>query len=430
MEPPKPALSNKLKSLGVKTAADLPAPIKKPQTGVAIEMVLAGRWTETRRGLTFINESRYPLEYRHGLTPLFTDAPLHNLGQWAADPQIGALPLDKFAFLDTETSGLSGGTGTYAFLVGAGRFVDGEFRLAQFFMRDPAEEPALLEALTDFLAPCAALVTFNGKAYDAPLLATRYRLNSLPIPFNGFAHVDLLPLARRLWRDRLPSRALKYLEEHIMAAPRTIEEVPGYEIPYIYFDFLRTGEAAPLKGIFYHNAMDVIAMTALFSHTAALLADPHHAELEHGLDIIALAKLFEDLGKWEEAARLYERGLEMGISTGSTDPASTAATTALPEAGFWEATRRLSILQRRRGDVEAAIRLWEKAAGEGHIYAHVELSKHYEHRQRDYREALRWAKSALELANAPTLPVYIRQHWKNEISKRIDRLEEKSARVK
>ncbi len=129
-----------------------------------------------------------------------------------------------------------------------------------------------------------------------PLLATRYRLHNIPIPFKDFAHLDLLPLARRLWRDRLESRALKYLEENILQAPRTIEEVPGYEIPYIYFDYLRDGDARPLKGVFYHNAMDVVAMAALLSHTAALLADPFHEGIEHGLDVIALAKLYEDLG--------------------------------------------------------------------------------------------------------------------------------------
>ena len=133
-------------------------------------------------------------------------------------------------------------------------------------MRDPAEEAGMLEALAEFLAPTQALVTFNGKAFDAPLLITRYTLHNIPFPFKDYAHLDLLPLARRLWRDRLPSRALKYLEENVLSAPRTLEEVPGYEIPYLYFDYLRSRDARPLKGVFYHNAMDVVAMAALLSH--------------------------------------------------------------------------------------------------------------------------------------------------------------------
>jgi TPR repeat protein len=283
----------------------------------------------------------------------------------------------------------------------------GIFRLAQFFMPDPAQEGALLEALASFLAPCSALVTFNGKAFDAPILRTRYVLNAIPCPFTDFSHVDLLPLARRLWRDRLPSRALKYLEENVLAAPRTSEEVPGYEIPWLYFDYLRTGDAEPLKGVFYHNAMDIVAMTALFSHTAALLADPHGADLEHGLDVVALAKLFEDLDHPDDAALLYERGLKIG----------------LPEDGFWQAVRRLSALQRRRGDLAAAVKLWEQAAAEGHIYAHVELAKYYEHRRRDYPAALLWTRGAIDHVRHADLPAYERDHWLAELKHRLARLE-------
>jgi hypothetical protein len=418
-----PSIADKLKSLGVTTGSRLPAPAPKAKSGAPIEDVLDGRWVDTRRGQAFISDSLYPLEYRHGKMALFSPAPLQPLAHWAADPRIHDLPIEKFAFIDTETSGLAGGTGTYAFLVGIGRFLSTDsltdsrigtdkgkgFLLRQFFMRDPSEEAALLEAMIDFLTPCEALVTFNGKAFDAPLLNTRYALHATPSPLKDFAHVDLLPLARRLWRDRLPSRALKYLEEHLMDAPRSLEEVPGYEIPYLYFDYLRDGDARPLKGVFYHNAMDIVAMTALFSHTASMLADPHSADLEHGLDVAALAKLFEDLGKWDDAARLYERGLQIG----------------LPEAGFAETLRRYSALQRRRGDLDSAVKLWERAAGEGHIYAHVELSKHHEHRKRDPSEAFRWARSALELAQAASLPPSIRKYWTEEITYRLARLEKK-----
>jgi tetratricopeptide (TPR) repeat protein len=285
----------------------------------------------------------------------------------------------------------------------------GEFRLEQFFMRDPAEEAGMLEALAEFLAPTQALVTFNGKAFDAPLLVTRYSLNNIPIPFKDYAHLDLLPLARRLWRDRLPSRALKYLEENVLSAPRTIEEVPGYEIPYLYFDYLRSRDARPLEGVFYHNAMDVVAMAALLSHMSAMLANPFGEAVEHGLDVVALAKLYEELGQWETAARLFERGLEM----------------ELPEADFWLASQRLASLQKRRGDLEAAVHMWERAAVEGHVYAHVELAKFHEHQRRDYAEALKWTQSALELVSTLDIPRYMYNHWLEELQHREKRLGER-----
>ncbi len=403
-----PTLSDKLKSLGVKTGtAELPPPRK--ESSHSIGSVLDGSVLTTGLGETFVYEEHYAADYRHGLAPIQLGAPLTVVSAWAADPRLSSLDLSSFIFLDTETSGLAGGTGTYAFLVGAARFIEGEFVLKQFFMRDPAEEPALLEALAEFLAPGQALVTFNGKAFDAPLLTTRYTLHSLPIPFKDFAHLDLLPLSRRLWRARLESRALKYLEENILQAPRTSEEVPGYEIPWLYFDYLRTGDARPLKGVFYHNAMDVVAMAGLLNYVATMLADPFHEGIEHALDVISIARLFEDLGQWDTAARLFERGLQM----------------TLTESDFWEAVRRLSVLQKRRGDFDEALRLWEQAATQGHIYAHIELAKYYEHRCRDPKSALQWTLSALDDLQRADLPLYIRRHWAEELQHRRERLEKR-----
>jgi uncharacterized protein YprB with RNaseH-like and TPR domain len=411
-ETSKSSLSGKLKSMGVKIgAAGLkPAPSRKDDA--AIQSVVEGHFISTRQGETFVSEQVFPSDYHHGLTPLRTSVPLSTISQWARDARMSQMPLESFAYLDVETSGLAGGTGTYAFLVGIGRFEGDSFHLAQFFMRDPSEEPALLEGIMDFLAPSAGLVTFNGKAFDAPLLNTRYLMHSLPVPFADFSHLDLLPLARRLWRDRLPSRALKYLEENILGAPRTVDEVPGYEIPYLYFDYLRTGDASPLKGVFYHNAMDIVALAALMNHMASILDAPFDGHVQHGLDFISLAKLYEDLDRREEAARLYERGLEAGLG----------------EADFGAAVQRLSALQRRRGDLDAAADLWQKAAAKGHVYAHIELAKYYEHSRRDYPEALKWTQSAEQLVGTLDIPRYEYRHWMEELEHRKKRLQEKSLR--
>ena len=408
MDSPKPSLADKLKALGVKVGTAVLTP-PKPASNIPIHKVVEGAYRHTARGEAFVSEQTFGADYRHGAQSIQLTSPLDAVAAWARDSRISDLPLSSFAFLDTETSGLAGGTGTYAFLVGVGRFEGETFRLAQFFLRDPAEEPAMLEALLDFLAPARALVTFNGKAFDAPLLNTRFALHSIPTPLREFSHLDLLPLARRLWRDRLPSRALKYLEENILDAPRTTEEVPGYEIPWLYFDYLRSGDATPLKGVFYHNAMDVVAMAALLSHVAAMLHDPFDGRVQHGLDFIALGKLYEDLRQWDLAARLLEHGL----------------THDLTEADFGSALERLSHLQKRRGDLGEAVRLWEQAAQQGHIYAHVELAKHCEHRLRDYDSAMQWVASALELVKTSELPKYIQKHWKDELAHRNARLKKK-----
>lgn len=404
------SLQDKLQFFNVKKGtAHLASP--KPITSYEIDSVVPGAFLPTPRGDVFIVEQTYTADYRHGISPITCCQPLSLISQWANDPRLAELPLSRFAFLDTETSGLAGGTGTYAFMVGIGRFVEDQFTLRQFFMRDPAEEPAMLEAIAHFLAPAEALVTFNGKAFDAPLLTTRYRLHHIPVPHKDYAHLDLLPLARRLWRDRLESRALKYLEQHILGMTRSVEEVQGYEVPWLYFDYLRTRDARPLAGVFYHNAMDVVAMAALLAHVNEIMQNPYEGRVEHGLDFIALGKLFEDLGHWEEAARLFEHGLEVGLT----------------ESDFGVAVKRLSILQKKRGDFNEALRLWESAAANGHIYAHIEIAKYYEHKCRDVKSALQWTRSALEHVEQADLPVYVRKHWLEEITHRLARLERKDS---
>jgi uncharacterized protein YprB with RNaseH-like and TPR domain len=401
-----PSLSEKLKSLGVKIGArDLPPP--RPRTPYPIERVVPGCFQETPRGEVYLVEKRYPLEHRHGCATLRITSPLRVIAEWAREPRLANAELDTFAFLDTETTGLAGGTGTYAFMVGVGRYDGEEFHLAQFFMRDPIEEPALLAALTEFLQPCQALVTFNGKGFDVPLLNARYITNGEQSPLASFAHLDLLPLARRLWRARLPSRALGYLEEHILGLVRTQEDVPGWVIPSLYFGYLRSGDARAMKSVFYHNAMDVLSLAALLSHVAGLLDDP--LNVIHGLDLVDMGKMFEHLGRLEKAAQLYEHGLARD----------------LPEEVYWDTVRRLSFAHKRRGNLSAAVTLWREAAHSGQIYAHVELAKFYEHKQRDCSEAAQWTRAALALVNAPDFPRHECRRWLADLEHRLARLHRK-----
>lgn len=402
------SLSDKLKSLGVRIGArDLPPP--RPRKPYPIERVVPGRFQETPHGEVYVVEERYPLEHRHGCAALQITSPLRVIAEWACESRLAEAELDTFAFLDTETTGLSGGTGTYAFLVGVGRYDGQEFHLTQFFMRDPIEEPALLAALTEFLQPCQALVTFNGKGFDVPLLNARYITNGERSPLMSLAHLDLLPLARRLWRARLPSRALGYLEEHVLGLARTQEDVPGWVIPGLYFGYLRSGDARAMKSVFYHNAVDVLSLVALLSHVAEMLDDPFGEAVVHGLDLVAIGKMFEDLGHLEKATQLYEHGLAHD----------------LPEEIHWDTVRRLSFAQKRRGNLRAAVTLWRQATGSGQVYAHVELAKFYEHQQRDYSEAAQWTQAALALVNAPGFPRQERSRWLADLEHRLARLHRK-----
>jgi len=165
-----------------------------------------------------------------------------------------------------------------------------------------------------------------------------------------------------------------------------------------------------LGGVFYHNAMDVVAMAALLAHMNDMIQNPYNGKVQHGLDFVALGKLFEDIGHWDEAARLFERGLESDLA----------------ESDFGVAVKRLSILQKKRGDMNEAVRLWETAAKQGHLYAFIELAKHYEHKERDVKSAIKWTKSAMKRAEKVDMPAYMRKFWVSEIERRMERLNRKA----
>jgi tetratricopeptide (TPR) repeat protein len=203
------------------------------------------------------------------------------------------------------------------------------------------------------------------------------------------------------------------LETQILGAERTEAEVPSWLIPTIYFDYLRHGDVRPLPGVFYHNAMDVLALAALLNHMAQLLADPLNPQVEHALDLVALGRLYETLGHLKTAVQLFEQGM---------------ARDDLPEEHYWTTQRRLSFLHKRRHNWAAAIEVWQLAAEGRQIYAHVELAKFYEHKQRDYNQAIRWTQAALDLLAPPHASSYQRGQWLSDLKHRLARLQRKLAR--
>jgi uncharacterized protein YprB with RNaseH-like and TPR domain len=398
-----PSISERLKSLGVKVGAqDLPA--ARPRVAWPIEDVIPGRFQYTSEGPTYLVEAAYPPEYYHGYTRLGLRVQPNVIAAWAGNPAIAAHEPSSFAFLDTETSGLSGGTGTYAFMVGAGRYTSQGFQLVQFFMRDPLEEPAMLLALEEFIAPCQTLVTFNGKSFDVPLLNTRYIMQGWRSPFCDLAHIDLLHLSRRLW--------LSNLEVQILEVRRSEEEVPGWMIPQMYFEYLREGDARPLKRVFYHNAMDVVSMAALLNHITTLLEDPANFPAIGVSELAAAARLYDELGQVSRAIHLYQHYL----------------TSTIPYDLFLDTSERLASIYKRQGDYPSAIPIWEAAAQAGGLFAYEELAKYYEHHAQDFPQACHWTQLALDQVRRPDCPAQVRAQWQAGLEHRLERVRRKHYR--
>ena len=203
---------------------------------------------------------------------------------------IADVPPSRWAFLDTETTGLMGGSGTVAFLVGVGRITDAGFAVRQFFMRDFGEESSQLTALAEHLNDFDVLVTYNGKSFDAPLLETRYRMSRLRVPLERLQHVDILHGSRRIWKSRFETCQLVQLEHRILGYTRE-GDVPGGMIPQLYYDFIKKQRPSLVEPILEHNRLDIVSLACLTAIVPRAFLEPHEIEFSTGYELIGLGPL-------------------------------------------------------------------------------------------------------------------------------------------
>ncbi len=243
------------------------------------------------------------------------DLDLRIVGRGACDPLLvahlglkGEAPgrWQDVLFLDTETTGLSGGTGTYVFLIGLAHFADGELVLRQHLLRDLAAESQFVESLKAQLEPFRACASYNGKSFDLPILRTRFVMALRSELTVDESHLDLLHPARRLWRDRFGSTTLRQLEESVLDDGR-VTDIPGALIPDAYFHYLRTGDEATIAPVLEHNARDVVSLVRIADRVAqAVLAARTGRAPDHAPAAYALARVFERTGEHDAAFSCYE----------------------------------------------------------------------------------------------------------------------------
>lgn len=291
------------------------------------------------------------------------------------------LPVETQVFLDTETTGLAGGTGTYSFLIGVGRFTDSTFTVKQLFMRHPGEEPGLLLGLERELSEVERLITFNGRSFDVPLLVTRYRMHHREF-LQPPDHLDLLPSARAIWKHRLDSCALSSLEQHILGVERELD-VPGWEIPALYANYLRDKDPTPLAAVSAHNIMDIFSLARL----SAMVAGYETGQLSPSSVIDRLAISLMNLrgrADLDAIMQVLEDCSHPTIPSVLRRRAIIDASTHGKRIGCWELL--ISTWNGSLADPSASIR----------AYAAIELAKYYEHRARDYERALSIVERAID----------------------------------
>jgi uncharacterized protein YprB with RNaseH-like and TPR domain len=341
-----------------------------------------------------------------------------------AAPQAAEDPR-QWLFLDTETTGLAGGTGTYAFLVGLAWWDGGGLQVEQLFMRDHGEEHSLLLEVSHRLKERPVLVTFNGKSFDWPLLETRFRMTrSIEVP--RFAeHLDFLHPARQLWRLQFDSLRLAELERCLLNAEslgwsRTAD-IDSTRIPEFYFEYLRGGPHVELLGVFLHNRMDLRGLAALSTRVLRALGDLDAASEQSPLELYGLSRLLDRRGERQRARATYERALAAGLPSGVAGKARSD----------------LARLAKRERDFHRSRQLWQEVAEEDSalgLQALEQLAIHYERHGNDLAQATRLVRRAVsQLHRAERLGLMrpsVRAKWSEKFATRLARLERKLAAPK
>jgi hypothetical protein len=364
---------------------------------------LDGDVVETTAGAFVVIDRFYPLDHRHGLSRV---AEWRGLGL-ASCEAIGMLAgaalgnQDRersLLFIDLETTGLAGGAGTYAFLVGCGYFEPHGFRTVQYVLPGYQHERPLLGAVDALVRRSAGLVSYNGKSFDVPVLETRYQFNRLPPPFEALGHLDMLHVARRFWRSAptgpgswpdTDSCRLVTLER-VLFGVRRVGDVPGLEIPSRYFDFMRRGDAAPLLPVLEHNRLDLLSLAALTVRAVATL-EGAPGTCSTARESLAAGRTLERAGRVDAAIGCYEDAVRRARSERGVDAQWSRV----------EALRALAIVRRREGMYDCAAAAWQEIVNERIVAPAVRrealeaLAIHFEHRARDLDEARRFAELSL-----------------------------------
>lgn len=358
------------------------------ESNIPLHDVIRGEEVVGVLGKFFIVHRHHEASSKHGYRRIREIAALDMKAAaiLANNTDIASFDCKDALFLDTETTGLAGGTGTFAFLIGLGWFEGETFRTQQLFARDFSEERACLNFLLEIAREKRVLVTYNGKAFDVSLLSTRFILNRLPDGLTAMPHLDLLHPARRLFGHRLENNRLSTMEKDIIGFHR-YDDVPGSEIPQRYFDWLRYRDPRPLEDVFEHNRLDVISMAALAVYLAEILSPKPDMTNRENFDLLAGARLLLDRGNLPGACTI----LEALLASGEYRIA-------------FEARKSLSLIHKRHGRWNDSVKIWEAILFDdpGNFFAANELAKYLEHKQRNFEKAIQIISGVLRLPHSQT----------------------------
>jgi uncharacterized protein len=395
---------------------------------VRVGEILGGRTVETSFGHCLVIDRRYESDRRHGSVPIGDCELAGSDALRLLDPSLCATMSSRTVFIDLETTGLSGGAGTVAFLVGCGYFDLGAFQVRQFLLTSFSAERALLTAVAEFFDAADLIVSYNGKTFDVPVMEMRWTFHRMAMPLDGVPHFDMLHPARRLWsgREAGPRQMdeggcrLSTLERVLFDVTR-VGDVAGFEIPSRFFRFLRSGDPRPLEPVLEHNRQDLVSLAAVTAHAARLTQEGADA-CRDCAEALALGRVYERAFHLDRAEACYARASQSGSIAIAAEALYRRALCCRRNRRFEDAAkswrRILEITGGRRAARHRELSMLRECAAEA-------LAIHHEHRVRDFDRARELALFALEEVGGEEK----RQRRADGIRHRLARLDRKIART-
>lgn len=377
-------LLKKLQDLGLKVdrASNLET---VRNTATNVNDFVHGEWVESNGSRIFVVKRLYPIGSNHGDIILDQKAIGSRINDFWQIDKSADLKIQEIVFLDTETSSLSIGAGALIFLFGCCYFVEDGLEVLQMFIEDPSHEFLLLTEIGNHLEKFKCLASYNGKSFDIPVLRSRYILNRIPHGLDRLSHIDLLYIARRIWKYDLDSKKLSDIETRILQFSRGDEEIPGWLVPQMYLDYIQTGNAEPLQGVFYHNEIDVVSLAGLFIKIEQMISTDNLL----GNETLSMGEIFYKRHAFRIAEEYYRKALENNSGTYFRE----------------KALINLAYSLKQQDKLEEMCSIWKKLAQEENLTACVELAKFYEHKEKNYISALEWTERAIQISENPSANV-------------------------
>lgn len=393
------SVKEKLQKLINLTQEDKTTPSQKP----SFEPV-------SRKPLQYF-ENAYSLDIRYGKIILSSGLEITGdiLARFSGDPAFEELDLSTSVFIDVETTGLSGGTGVVPFLVGLGYYSEDKFYIVQYFVGDLAEEERMIKELGEFFNQMnfSSLITFNGKGFDLPLLETRFILNRQPFYLSELPHLDFLYSARSLWKHKYQSCGLSYLAQNVLKTDRW-EDIPSAEVPWRYFQYLRTGNFEVIEPVLYHNQEDILSLLGVVIAGGLIFSEKEPPDTADAMDLFGAGKVMENRGDMEKSAWFYQKALN-----GNLDQKISL-----------QAKKKLSLFFKRNEEWDKAVSLWKEITSREtpsreQLFSLRELAMYMEHKQKNYEEAKKVAEEGLVLSMG------FSTYYEKDFSYRLQRLQKK-----